>query len=113
MFKYKAYRKASSVLAAHPVKITSGKEAKKLIKADDSNATITFLTRVSGIGPVAAKKFADDGIKTLADLKKISNQLTHHQQIGVKYFSDFEERIPRTEIIKHEVLHPVVISMIL
>jgi DNA polymerase beta len=107
--KYNAYRKAASVLAKHPDRISSGAEAKKLdgigqkiaekideilstgqlkklekIRADDSNIAINFLTQVTGIGPAAAKKLADDGITTLDDLKKNMDKLTHHQQIGVK-----------------------------
>lgn len=127
IFKYKAYRKASSILAEHPTRIQSGKEAMKLsgigaaigkkideflktgkleklekIRSDDTNVSINFLTRVSGIGPAAAKKFVDDGITTLDDLKKNESKLNHHQKIGVKYFTEFEERIPRAEMENHE-----------
>lgn len=36
------------------------------------------------VRPAAAKKFVDvDGIKTLDDLRKISNRLNNHQQIGI------------------------------
>ncbi|XP_006075772.2 DNA polymerase beta isoform X2 [Bubalus kerabau] len=88
--KYNAYRKAASVIAKYPHKIKSGAEAKKLpgvgtkiaekideflatgklrklekIRQDDTSSSINFLTRVSGIGPSAARKFVDEGIKTL------------------------------------------------
>lgn len=33
---------------------------------------------------MAAKKFVDeDGLRTLEDLKAVSHQLNHHQQIGM------------------------------
>nr|XP_060643010.1 DNA polymerase beta [Anolis sagrei ordinatus] len=123
--KYNAYRKAASVISKYPSKIKSGAEAKKLdgvgakiaekideflstgklrklekIRQDDTSSSINFLTRVSGIGPAAARKFVDEGIKTLEDLKKNAHKLNHHQQIGLKYFEDFEKRIPRNEMLE-------------
>ncbi|KAK3540094.1 hypothetical protein QTP70_025665 [Hemibagrus guttatus] len=127
--KYNAYRKAASVIAKYPHKIKSGTEAKKLdgvgakiaekideylttgklrklekIRNDDTSSSINFLTRVTGIGPAAARKFYDEGVKTLDDLKKIEHKLNHHQQIGLKYFEEFEKRIPRSEMEKMEAL---------
>ncbi|XP_057212615.1 DNA polymerase beta [Triplophysa rosa] len=127
--KYNAYRKAAAVIAKYPQKIKSGTEAKKLdgvgakiaekideflktgtlrklekIRNDDTSSSITFLTRVTGIGPAAARKFYDEGVKTLEDLKKIEHKLNHHQQIGLKYFEEFEKRIPRAEMQEMEAL---------
>ncbi|XP_029493927.1 DNA polymerase beta [Oncorhynchus nerka] len=127
--KYNAYRKAASVISKYPQKIKNGDEAKKLdgvgkeiakkideflqtgtlkklekIRNDDTSSSINFLTRVTGIGPAAARKFFDEGVKTLEDLKKIEHKLNHHQQIGLKYFEEFEKRIPRSEMTKMETL---------
>ncbi|CAB4018660.1 DNA polymerase beta [Paramuricea clavata] len=83
--------------------IETGKLGKlEKIRDDDSNAAIGALMKVSGIGPVAARKFVDDGIKTVEDLKKIKDQLNHHQRIGLEYFNDFQERIPRSEMLQHQ-----------
>ncbi|KAM5171839.1 DNA polymerase beta [Mantella aurantiaca] len=98
--KYNAYRKAASVIAKYPTKIKSGAEAKKLIRQDDTSSSINFLTRVSGIGPAAARKLVEEGIKTLDDLRNNEQKLNHHQRIGLKYFEDFEMRIPREEMLK-------------
>ncbi|KAG7263923.1 hypothetical protein CRUP_029263 [Coryphaenoides rupestris] len=133
--KYNAYRKAASTISKYPQKIKSGTEAKKLegvgakiaekideflqtgtlrkldkIRNDDTSSSINFLTRVTGIGPAAARKYFEDGVKTLEDLKKIEHKLNHHQQIGLKYFEEFEKRIPRDEMEKMEpkLLHAVV-----
>uniref|UniRef100_A0A8I3WI91 DNA polymerase n=1 Tax=Callithrix jacchus TaxID=9483 RepID=A0A8I3WI91_CALJA len=120
-----AHGKAASVIAKYPYKIKSGAEAKKLpgvgtkiaekideflatgklrklekIRQDDTSSSINFLTRVSGIGPSAARKFVDEGIKTLEDLRKNEDKLNHHQRIGLKYFGDFEKRIPREEMLQ-------------
>nr|CAD29079.1 chimeric DNA-directed DNA polymerase bf4-1 [synthetic construct] len=125
--KYNAYRKAASVIAKYPHKIKSGAEAKKLpgvgtkiaekideflatgklrklekIRQDDTSSSINFLTRVTGIGPSAARKLVDEGIKTLEDLRKNEDKLNHHQRIGLKYFEDFEKRlIQGKKIVNH------------
>lgn len=123
--KYNAYRKAASVISKYPTKIKNGSEAKKLegvgakiaekideylttgklrklekIRNDDTSSSINFLTRVTGIGPAAARKLFDEGIRTLEDLKKNEHKLNHHQRIGLKYFEDFERRIPRAEMLQ-------------
>nr|CAD29087.1 chimeric DNA-directed DNA polymerase bf4-13 [synthetic construct] len=124
--KYNAYRKAASVIAKYPHKIKSGAEAKKLpgvgtkiaekideflatgklrklekIRQDDTSSSINFLTRVTGIGPSAARKLVDEGIKTLEDLRKNEDKLNHHQRIGLKYFEDFEKLIQGKKIVNH------------
>ncbi|CAK8681375.1 DNA polymerase beta-like [Clavelina lepadiformis] len=125
--KSTAYRKAASAIAKYDKKITSGKEAKQLegvgvkiaakideflstgklaklekVRHDETSLVINLFTRVTGIGPVAARKLYDDGFRTLDDLRKNINKLTHHQQIGLKHFDDFEKRIPRDEMEKLE-----------
>ncbi|XP_014204780.1 DNA polymerase beta [Copidosoma floridanum] len=130
VFKYNAYRKASNTLAGLPERVKSGKEAKKLpgigdkiakkidefldtgklrkledIRKDESNVAINLLTRITGIGPAKAKELVNAGITTIEDLKKNQDKLTHHQKIGLKYFEDFETKIPREEI---EALESVV-----
>ncbi|KAH0623010.1 hypothetical protein JD844_030895 [Phrynosoma platyrhinos] len=81
--------------------LSTGKLRKlEKIRQDDTSSSINFLTRVSGIGPAAARKFVDEGIKTLEDLKKNEHKLNHHQRIGLKYFEDFEKRIPRNEMLE-------------
>lgn len=127
--KYNAYRKAASTLAAHPTRIKSGAEARKLpgvgekiakkidefletgklrkvenIRNDDSSKAINELTRVSGIGPAKAKELVDSGITSIEDLKKNKEKLNHHQRIGLKYLEDFEKRIPREEIQQIEAI---------
>ncbi|KAE8747804.1 hypothetical protein FOCC_FOCC005416 [Frankliniella occidentalis] len=125
--KYNAYRKAASSISAHPTRLTSGEEARKLdgvglkisekideylttgklrkldkIHQDDTSTAVNLLTRVSGIGPAKAKELVDSGIKTIEDLQQCKEKLNHHQLIGLKYFNDFEKKIPRGEIEKVE-----------
>ena len=66
------------------------------------------LQRITGIGPVKAKKLLDEG-HTLESLnqdyknnKDFDDILTHHQLLGLKYFEDLESRIPYEEIQRIE-----------
>ncbi|KAF7406255.1 hypothetical protein HZH68_005624 [Vespula germanica] len=127
IYKYNAYRKAAGSLSTLTDRVKSGEEAKKLpgigekiakkideflktgklrkleeINKNDNNIAINLLTRVSGIGPAKAKELVEDGIKNLNDLKKHQDKLSHHQRLGLKYFDDFEKKIPRTEITEIE-----------
>lgn len=127
IYKSNAYRKAATTLGKLRERVKNGAEAKKLpgigdkiakkidefletgklqklenIKKDEGNVAINLLTRVSGIGPAKAKELVDSGIKTLETLKIHQDKLTHHQKLGLKYFDDFEKRIPRGEIEKIE-----------
>uniref|UniRef100_A0AAR2IT38 DNA polymerase n=1 Tax=Pygocentrus nattereri TaxID=42514 RepID=A0AAR2IT38_PYGNA len=125
--KYNAYRKAASVIAKYPNKIKSGTEAKKLdgvgakiaekideflttgklrklekIRSDDTSSSINFLTRVTGIGPAAARKFYDEGVKTLeGSFPSLFSASLHPFPL---YFEEFEKRIPRSEMRKMEAL---------
>lgn len=58
------------------------------IKKDETNVAISLLAQVSGIGPAKAKELVEAGIKTLEDLKKHQDKLTHHQKLGLKYEID-------------------------
>jgi len=121
--KHNAYRKAAQALAGLDFRIKTGEEAKKLpgvgakialkideiietgklekldkIRKDDSSVAINLLTRVAGIGPAKARELYDAGIATIEDLENNADKLTSGQKIGLKYFEEFEKRIPRHEI---------------
>ena len=58
--------------------LTTGKLHKlEKIRQDDTSSSINFLTRVSGIGPSAARKFVDKGIKTLEDILRTLRKEFH------------------------------------
>jgi len=126
-YRSMAYRRAATTLSNHPTPIASGEEARKLygigksigakideylqsgkiqavekIRASKNNRAINELASVLGIGPKKAKKFAERGINTLDDLKKHKEELTNAQKIGLKYFNDFKQKVPRGEIAKLE-----------
>ena len=60
------------------------------------------LLSITGIGPTRAKQYISDGITTVALLKeKVNNgeiSITHHIKVGLDYYDDFTNKIPRKEI---------------
>lgn len=66
-----------------------------------------LLEGVTGIGPVKAKKLAEEGytLQQLRDMynkndKAIIDLLTSHQLLGIKYYDELSKRIPFDEITK-------------
>lgn len=63
---------------------------------------IDNLLLITGVGLVRAKKWVKEGIQNIDQLrcaiadKKVTS--THHIDIGIKYYEDFQKRIPRSEI---------------
>ena len=57
---------------------------------------------ITGVGDVRAKKWLEEGIKNIDELKEAINnkkiKSTHHIDIGLKYYNDFKQLIPREEI---------------
>ena len=64
---------------------------------------INILTDVYGIGPKKAEELVKGGIKTIAELRLNQNELLNEiQKIGLKYYEDILQRIPRTEIEQYK-----------
>lgn len=74
------------------------------IKLQNNNLNaLKDLERITGIGPVKAKKLFEKGIKLekiLKDYKDgtLEEDYTNHQLLGIKHFHDLETRIPYKEI---------------
>lgn len=66
----------------------------------DRIKVIDLFMTVWGIGPKKARKLYDEGYRTLDDLRDMGSfdVLTTQERIGLKYYDDFMERIPRSEI---------------
>eukprot|EP01089_Gocevia_fonbrunei_P009432 TRINITY_DN21732_c0_g1_i1.p2 TRINITY_DN21732_c0_g1~~TRINITY_DN21732_c0_g1_i1.p2 ORF type:complete len:240 (-),score=35.40 TRINITY_DN21732_c0_g1_i1:54-773(-) len=67
---------------------------------------------ISGIGPSAATKLVENGARTIEDLRKMKHELNHHQIIGLKYYEEFNHRIPREEVIKLETIAKSIITQV-
>jgi len=67
--------------------------------------TSNDLESVTGIGAVKAKKLIESGwtleklrARFAEDPNSLESVLTHHQRLGIKYYTDLENRIPYAEI---------------
>ena len=74
------------------------------IKSNQNNIdNLGDLERITGVGPVKAKKLFEKGLTLqtiLDDCKKgvLEEDFTSHQLLGLKHFHDLEKRIPYKEI---------------
>ena len=70
----------------------------RLLEREKTNP-LNVLTDVYGIGPKKAKDLIMSGITSIALLReKQNNVLNDIQKVGLKYYEDILERIPRSEI---------------
>ena len=65
---------------------------------------IALFKTIPGVGDIWAEKFWINGIKSLDDLKKHPNLMTHQQRVGLKYYDDLQQRIPRDYIYIFELM---------
>ena len=70
----------------------------------EKNNPLIFLTKIHGIGPKKAKELIDKGITSIESLKKNEKLLNAKQKIGLQYFTQINQRIPRTEIEKYKIM---------
>ena len=72
------------------------------VSEDPKVKAITELTKIPEIGPSTAEKLYKKEITTISQLTEAFNKdnslLNSKQQIGLKYYSDLEKRIPREEM---------------
>ena len=65
------------------------------LQADPKVAILGELEKIWGVGPVAAQKLYQAGIRSVKDLDGKQHLLTQFQKIGLKYYEDFNLRMPR------------------
>jgi DNA polymerase/3'-5' exonuclease PolX len=127
-FKLKHFKNALNIIKRHPEKITTGNDLKyyhgigkgiiervdeilktgklsEIKKVTNRTKVIDELTQINGIGPVKAKELIDVyQIKSINDLKNKYKKgivpLPHAVSLGLKYYEDMKELIPRDEITK-------------
>lgn len=86
--------KIDEILKTDTLTILSGTEEA------DKKEVIERLMKVWGIGISQAQRFYAVGVRQLADLEKF--ELTPQQRIGLKYYSQFNQKTPREVIAKVE-----------
>lgn len=85
---------------------TGAMGAAERMKARADVGAFETLTGVHGIGPVKARELIGAGIHTIAELRAAVRAdptlLTDAAKLGLKYYEDGIQRIPRAEMERHE-----------
>ena len=121
-----AYRKAITTLKKQGSQIKTAKEAKSLpfigqrlatkieeivltnrlrrlddATSDPDSQVLQLFMKIYGVGLKQATAWMDQGHRTLNDI--IAHvSLTKNQKIGIEHFDDFQARIPREEMDRHD-----------
>ena len=123
-FRARAYQKAQETIMAYPDDIYSIEQLKgkpgigstimdKLdeyvktgtlrILEREKNNPINILGDIYGVGPKKAQELVDTGVKTIDELRARQNDLLNDiQKVGLQYYDQLLERIPRSEIEEYE-----------
>ena len=73
----------------------------EIIEAERLNPE-NMLSDIYGVGPKKAKELVEKGVTSIAGLRKRQDELLNKvQKVGLKYYEDILERIPRSEIDKY------------
>ena len=117
-FRAKAYQTAKDAIDQYPKEITSTIQLKGLGKSclqyideflktgkvqlleEERNNPINMFADIYGVGPKKAKELVETYyIKTIETLREKQDQVLNNiQKIGLKYYEDILQRIPRQEI---------------
>lgn len=80
------------------------------IKTTHSVDVFQMLQHIYGIGPAKARELLQSGIQSIeqlrAEVKKNSLLLNDKQKVGLQYYEDLLQRIPREEMELHRVALP-------
>jgi len=78
--------------------IAEGKISKLASLASDNKIKVLeILGGIFGVGPKGAEKLYLKGIRSIADLRRRTELLDGRQTVGLKYYEQFLERMPRSE----------------
>ena len=123
-FRARAYQKAQETIMTYPDDIFNPNQLKglpgigstildklneyvetgtlRILEREKTNP-INILADVYGIGPKKAQELVNVGIKTINDLRVRQDELLNDiQKVGLKYYEEIQERIPRSEIEEYD-----------
>jgi len=131
-FRARAYQKAQETIMAYPDDILSPKQLDKLpgigstimdklneyvetgtlrVLEKEKTNPINILADVYGIGPKKATELVNAGVKTIEELREQQDKLLNDvQKVGLKYYEQIQERIPRSEIQEFNQVFETVFS---
>ena len=88
--------------------LQAAQKAKELYNIDALEA----LQNIYGVGPAAASTLVKTGITSIKQLREAIKEnpklLNDKQKIGLKYYEDLLERIPRSEMLEH---HNIILDL--
>jgi NAD-dependent DNA ligase len=121
-FRARAYQKAQETIMTYSNNITSTNQLKGLPNIGSSimdklneyvetgtlqdlekekHNPVNILCEIYGVGPKKSQELVLAGIKTIDELRERQNELLNDvQKVGLKYYEQIQERIPRLEIEK-------------
>ena len=90
-------------------KLTEFVKTGKIAKLEQYQANpVSIFSEIYGVGPKKATELVAQGITTIAQLRKNTQLLNATQKVGLQYYEDILERIPRQEIDEYNgVFHKV------
>lgn len=130
-FRARAYQKAKETILTYEKPIFSVKELEKEpgigktiieklgqyvsqgkvdIIETEKQSPLHIFTQIYGVGPKKAEELVSYGIKTINQLQNHKELLNDKQQIGLYYYKDLLELIPRVEIDKYKELFEEVLN---
>jgi DNA ligase (NAD+) len=125
-FRAKAYQKAQETIMSYKEDINSPDQLKGLpnigptimeklneyvrtgtlqILEREKNNPVNILADIYGVGPKKAKELVEAGITSIAQLRSQADDfLNDTQKVGLKYYEDILQRIPRSEIDEYNAI---------
>ncbi|KAI9894360.1 MAG: hypothetical protein M1814_003116 [Vezdaea aestivalis] len=122
-----AYRRAVSALSREKTYVGTAKDARKIngigeslaikieeiattshlqlhdkIQSDPANQALDLFTKIYGVGPAQAHRWIGQGYHEISDIPLCI--LTPSQKIGIDHFTDFNTRVPRSEVAEHRAI---------
>jgi len=118
-FRARAYQKAQESIMTYPDNIFSPNQLKELpgigatimdkliefvqtgtlkVLENEKTNPINIFTDIYGVGPKKAEELVAAGIKTIVQLRENQQLLNDIQKLGLTYYEDILEKIPRSEI---------------
>jgi NAD-dependent DNA ligase/DNA polymerase/3'-5' exonuclease PolX len=129
----RAYQKAQETIMAFPDTITDPKQLQgkpgigstimekmnefvetgtlKILEREKANP-VNIFAEIYGVGPKKAKELVDKGITSIAELREKQGELNDIQRVGLKYYEDILQRIPRSEIVEYDKIFSEVFSSV-
>ena len=130
-FRARAYQKAQESIMTYPDNIYSPNQLKELpgigptimdklnefvqtgtlkVLENEKTNPINIFTDIYGVGPKKAEELVAAGIKTIAQLRENQQLLNDIQKLGLIYYEDILEKIPRSEIEEYRTVFETTFS---